>query len=321
MQAHHPTAPSSQHPLPPDLWWLECDEQDILKDRHVQYHKLLKLNTNRKPNSRLPLEFIGSVEHFTCESCGPKVTHDRVSIHCREVSGSVPGSPLRLARQAVVATTWDEDGLPIACATLEALDGRRRVGQALVALPLTGGGEDLHLMAGHHSNSAEEIPVWWCLRDCPTQQRLRRNIQRHAVDAMVQKALASCPKKACGAQDNSEDCVVPPAESAGPPVGLLLPSEPLDLDRPDSWHFPDSAPDDDDEEWSDEEEEETAIAPGGIDVTQHEKLDLQNPEGWVFPPDHSCTTQLATRCAQRFKTCCSWFRVHNMCCMCCTLPP
>lgn len=118
--------------LPESLWWLQCEDTEMLQQQKDSFEHLLPLNVGRPSNSRSPLEFVGGVRHFLpCRGGGPcgtwdesqsQVTIDEVTIFTQEPGRAEPGQQLNQERSILCQTSWSYDGVPVKCAVVAQID-------------------------------------------------------------------------------------------------------------------------------------------------------------------------------------------------------
>lgn len=251
------------------LWWLQCNEQELLQEQHSKYHSLLQLNHHRAPNSRIPLEFVGGVEHFHpphAEHSSSADSYDRITVCMHRDTAPLAGSPVA-SRHLWALTSWDADGIPTQCQLLDSqsIDASHEthllqpLGLRSVLCPCWSGGRAPPVAPTFRVLKPEEtLTVCWQEEKAPS----RRDLQDRQVFALVENAMrhTAATKKKRRLQLDREVCGALPCEDLDFCVQLpepirvidtpaaLLPAEcggQLDLSDPDSWVFPEDDSEDD----------------------------------------------------------------------------
>lgn len=263
------------------LWWLQCNEQELLQEQHCKYHSLLELNQHRAANSRIPLEFVGGLEHFHppyTEHSSSAESYDRITICMQSSTAPLAGSPVA-SRHLWALTSWDADGIPTQCQLLDSpsIDASQEnhmlqpLGLRSVLCPCWAGGGLPMAPTFRVLKPSETLTVSWQQeKGVPS----RRDLQDRQVFALVENAVRhkAVPQKhkktqrlqpdpeVCSAAVLCEDldfCVqlpdpIPEPIDVLPATATLLPSEcggQVDLSDPDSWVFPEDDDEDDDDNW------------------------------------------------------------------------
>lgn len=252
------------------LWWLQCNEQELLQEQHSRYHSLLQLNQDRALNSRIPLEFVGGVEHFHPPHASSSAdSYDRITVCMQRDTAPLAGSPVA-SRHLWALTSWDADGIPTQCQLLDSqsIDSSQEthllqpLGLSSVLCPCWAGGA-LPVAPTFRVLKPEEtlMVCWQQEKGAPSL-----DLQDRQVFALVENAMrrTAAKKKKRRLQLDPEVCGALPCEDLDFCVQLpepiratdtpaaLLPAEcggQVDLSDPDSWVFPEDDGEDEDDSW------------------------------------------------------------------------
>lgn len=260
---------------PPALWWLDCEDADILNEQRLSFEKLNNLNADIPPGSRRPREYIGLIEHFRNPDSRDNSTLDRITVYQNDTME--PGAKLQPLRTFFSDTSWSEcDGLPTRCCLMDvsAIQALQPIGLQLVAMPCTGGSEQEFVLS---ASPAGQTPGMHYSSHEPQNARLQYAVNRlleqyrpDSCDETDNCTLPETPAKARAHDKEGREGTT--SESVHAPLQV-------DLDKPESWIFP--ADDSDEEEWSNDR------APTLDQQFNNVSLGLNGPDIGVFSESDS----------------------------------
>jgi len=245
----------------------------MLLEQKQCYERLLALNADRPPNSRMPHEFVGAVCHYLpptdpqpAGSEGPRTTWDSVEIF-HNTRQAEPGQRLEPVRTVLCETSWSTDGVPETCQQLQA-DATalelQSVGLQLCAVP--------HAFSAAFSVSACNDASCSVYVNGTSAAGTSLGIQAIVKRSRKRRALVHAQKLAVLLRHEEVPCAA--AQLTLPNPELHYTSEepaPADLDiifngssladDPDTWEFPPCSNDDDDSWGSDDGHDDDDDSP------------------------------------------------------------